>query len=157
MKFISFLIFLVAISSSLSEAQPKHKRMFGPPDKIRELEKVKLLEVLDMDEETTLKFFTRRNEHLKKMEELNKSCDDELGKIEEKIKNSENDNDPEFTKLVDDYLTEQDRFNAERKAFLNNVKDILTPIQLAKLVVFEQRFREEIREILYRDKRREIK
>ena len=157
MKFISLLIFLITIGPQLTDAQPKHNRLFGPPDKIKELEKVKLLEVLDMDEETTLKFFTRRNEHLKKMEELNKSCDDELSKIEEKIKSSENENDPEFIKLVDDYLAEQDKFNAERRVFLNSVKDILTPIQLAKLVVFEQRFREEIREILYRDKRKGMK
>ena len=154
MKFISFFVFLIMITSSLSEAQPKHKRLFGPPDKIRELEKIKLIEILDMDEETTLKFFARRNEHLKKIDELNKSCDDELSKIEERIKASENENDPEFTRLVNDYLIEQDRFNAERKDFLNNVKDILTPKQLAKLVVFERRFREEIRDIIYREKRR---
>ena len=67
MKFISYFIFLIMIFSSLSEAQPeKHKHMFGPSDKIRELEKIKLIEILDLDEETTLKFFARRNEHLKK-------------------------------------------------------------------------------------------
>jgi gas vesicle protein len=154
MKFISFFVFLIIITSSLSEAQPKHKRLFGPPDKIRELEKIKLIEILDMDEETTLKFFARRNEHLKKMEELNKSCDDELSQIEEKIKTSNNENDPEFTRLVNDYLVEQDKFNSERKDFLSSVKDILTPEQLAKLVVFERRFKEEIRNIIYREKRR---
>jgi hypothetical protein len=155
MRFISFFIFLIIIVSSLSEAQPeKHKHMFGPSDKIKELEKIKLLEILDMDEETTLKFFTRRNEHLKKMEELNESSDNKLEQIEEKIKSSENENDPEFTRLVNDYLVEQDRFNMGRKDFLNSVKDILTPKQLAKLVVFERRFKEDIRDILYRYKKR---
>jgi hypothetical protein len=131
--------------------------MFGPSDKIKELEKLKLLEILDMDEETTLKFFTRRNEHLKNMEELNESSDNKLEQIEEKIKSSENENDPEFTTLVNDYLVEQDRFNTERKDFLNGVKGILTPKQLAKLVVFERRFKEDIRDIIYKVKRRGMK
>lgn len=157
MKFISIVVFVIIITTSLLEAQPKHKRMFGPPDKIRELEKIKLIEILDMDEETTLKFFARRNEHLNKMEELNKSCDNQLELIEEKINDSENENDPEFTKLINDYLAEQDRFNNARKEFVNSVKDILTPKQLAKLVVFERRFKEEIRNIIYKEKKRGMK
>ena len=149
MKVISLFVFLLVFASSLSEAQPeRHKPLFGPPDKIRELEKIKLIEILDMDEETTLKFFARRNEHLQRMEELNKSGDNKLIQIEEKIKSSENENDPEFVKLINDYIVEQERFNVERKDFINRIKDILTAKQLAKLVVFERRFREEIRHIL---------
>ena len=35
-----------------------------------------------------------------------------------------------------------------KRQFIDSIKDILTTEQIAKLVVFEQRFREEIRRII---------
>ena len=38
--------------------------------KFEELEKIKLIEVLQMDEETTLRFFARQSEHKKQQDEI---------------------------------------------------------------------------------------
>jgi hypothetical protein len=42
----------------------------------------------------------------------------------------------------------------ERERFFNSLNDILTYKQLAELTLFERRFREEIRDVLFHKKRR---
>jgi len=100
-KIFLFLIVL-AFSSGLLNAQegmgrPDHK---GPGEKMKDLEKAKLIEALNMDEETTLKFFARRNAHMEQMEGLRKKEDEQLDKIDELIKNSSDQNDPQLKKMI---------------------------------------------------------
>src|SRR4030066_465995 len=49
-------------------------------EKFEQLEKIKLIETLEMDEETTLRFFARRSEHRKQQDEIQE-------KIRQKIDN----------------------------------------------------------------------
>ena len=79
MKKLLFVIFFVAFIVSINAQQERH-RWKNEIDKYEQLEKVKLIEVLNLDEETTLKFFARRNESKSKMREIN----DELHKLMDK-------------------------------------------------------------------------
>jgi gas vesicle protein len=147
LSFLFLLIFSVTIFS-------QHDRRNGPRDKIEALERIKLLETLDMDEETALKFFARRNEHMERMKVLMDEVDTQFNKIKNKISATKDDNDPELKKLVDSYLATHKKMDEEREGFFNSLSDILTYKQLAELTLFERRFREEIRDMLFHKKRR---
>ena len=82
MKVLFFTVSLMIVLSIQSLSQmhdrpPQHMR-----DKLNQLEKIKLIEVLAMDEETTLRFFSRRNGHKVKIDELVKRTDEIITQME---------------------------------------------------------------------------
>jgi hypothetical protein len=139
---------MLFFSSALIIAQEGRHHHKGPGEKMKDLEKAKLIEALDMDEETTLKFFSRRNAHMEKMEGFRKQEDDQIEKINELAESTDNPNDPQLKKMIDDYLKIRNDMDEERRTFINSLNDILTYKQIARLVAFEPRFRDEIRKII---------
>lgn len=129
----------------------RHERM-KPMQKMEELKKVKLIEILQMDEETSVKFFTRRSEHMKKIEGLNEAGRLKIDQIDELIKDQKEKNDPVLKKVIDEYLQVQENVMRERQNFFKVESEILTTEQMAKLVVFEERFRNEISGLLFRER-----
>ncbi|OGU72161.1 MAG: hypothetical protein A2V93_08685 [Ignavibacteria bacterium RBG_16_34_14] len=145
-------ILVILFFSSIIYSQPHRKG--DSREKIEALEKIKLLEVLNMNEETAIKFFARRNEHQGKMKGLFDELDEKLGKLKDKISSVKDDNDPELKKLIDSYFITHQRLDEERKRFFNSLNDILTYKQIAELTLFERQFREEIRDVLFLKKKR---
>ena len=45
-------------------------------DRLEQLEKIKLIESLDLDEETSIRFFARRNDSKNQIRELEKKAED---------------------------------------------------------------------------------
>jgi septation ring formation regulator EzrA len=104
-----------------------------------------------MDEETTLKFFSRFNKHREQMREIDDAGDELLLKIESKIKEGKRD---ELNSLIDDYLKNEEEIPKRKSEFVKSLSDILTQEQISKFLVFELRFREEIRDIILKERRR---
>lgn len=129
----------------------RHERM-KPMQKMEELKKVKLIEILQMDEETSVKFFTRRAEHMRKIGGLNEAGRLKIDQIDEMIKDQKEKNDPVLKKAIDEYLQWQENVIRERQSFLQAASEILTTEQMAKLVVFEERFRNEVSGLLFRER-----
>ncbi len=151
-KGIFSLIFLSLIFSALVTAQPQGRmRAF---QKMEELKKIKLIETLQMDEETSIKFFSRRSAHIKKIDELNELKDKQIGIIEELLKDKKSGS---LKKATEDYFQIIDRIHKERQNFLNSVSDILTEEQIAKFIVFEERFRSQVNELLLKERGRRFR
>jgi hypothetical protein len=131
------------------EFERKHPPHF---EKIEELRKLKLIESLDMDEETTLRFFARQNEHRVKMKQLQSLSDELLNKMESELKADEKTK--SLKTLINEYLLNEEKINEERKAFIKSLDDILEIEQVSKLIVFEKRFNEEMRNILFKERLR---
>jgi septal ring factor EnvC (AmiA/AmiB activator) len=155
MKKLVSLIFLMFFFSSIANAQ-MDDRPPGMPEgrpggmkKIEQLEKIKLIEVLDMDEETTLKFFARRNAHNEKVKQLIDQSKKQLDAIDDKLKEKPVD-EKELNSMIDKYFAEEKEIGKEKEAFIRSLSDILSVTQMAKLVVFEKKFRDEIRDILFK-------
>lgn len=147
------LILIIIMAATLTTfAQIHRQRGKDAMAKIEELEKVKLIEVLNMDEQTTLKFFARRTEHMNKIKELNTKSDELLEKISDSLKNENDKNSTELKKMIADYLTLGNAVSNERINFINSLNDILSYRQISKLLVFEKRFREELRGILFKQR-----
>ena len=121
--------------------------------KIEELEKIKLIDVLQMNEETTLKFFARRSEYQRKVKDLITKANDQLDKISDYIKNNGEKNSTELKKMISDYLSYGQAIAKEKANFINSLNDILSYEQISKLLVFEKHFREELRKILFKSRK----
>jgi hypothetical protein len=151
MKKVILSAAFILLLCSISLAQRDEKK--DPREKIEALEKIKLLETLDMDEETAIKFFSRRNDHKEKIKDMFNELDSERNKIRKKVKTLHDDNDPGLKKLVENYFVIQQKIDEEKKNFISSLTDILTVKQIAELTLFERRFREEIRDILYKHRK----
>lgn len=144
------LLFILLLFPALVFAQGMRDHK-GPREKIEQLEKIKLIETLDMNEQTTLKFFARRNEMRDRVDKLDDSLDAIINNLETKFSNKDGSG---YKELVSKYLSVQKQIAAEHSQFVSSLYDILTNEQVAKLIVFEKRFREEIRHILMRGRQR---
>lgn len=149
---ISAIIFMVLIFSSFGTAQPLGRmKAFH---KMEELKKIKLIETLQMDEETSIKFFSRRTEHIKRIEGLNELKDKQIEIIEDLIVDRKEGN---LKKAVEEYYQIIDKIHKERQNFFNSVSDILSNEQLAKFIVFEERFRSEVSSLLLRERNKRFR
>lgn len=146
MKKLIFIIIILIIPSLL--AQNKRQLHKDQMNKIEQLEKIKLIEILNLNEEATLRFFARFNEHRQQMEEYKKEADDYLGKLKLAIsKPGKNDN---LKESIDSYLALGEKASKSKSEFTNSLSDILTDEQIAKFLVFEMKFREDIRGMLFK-------
>ena len=149
MKKLIFLIISVALLQGISFPQGRehHKEIRA---KIEQLEKIKIIETLKMDEQTTLKFFARRTEFNDKLKDLMDKENNLLDKMDDFIESSKDKNNSKYQGLIDQYFDlDQKIFNA-RKSFIRSLSDILSQEQIAKLLVFQRQFREEVRKILFK-------
>ncbi len=146
------LLTVMSILMLLTSAFAQRQERMRPIQKMEELKKIKLLEILQMDEETSIKFFTRRAEHIRKVEGLNQASKEKINQIEEMLKNTNDINNPILKKTIDEYLQLQENVMRERQNFFKSSEEILTIEQMGKLVVFEEKFRNEVSGLLFREK-----
>src|SRR5436309_2187606 len=89
------LIVVLLIRSALAQPfQPDDRRPF---ERIQHFKKVRLIEILDMKEEQSVRFFARLNDHESTKRELIKDKIDILDKIERLVRNHADEK--EFEKL----------------------------------------------------------
>ena len=149
MKTLLSILFVLTFVFSNYAQEFRHPMQREGRGKIDELEKIKLIDALQMNEETTLRFFARRSEHQNKVRELSQKANEQLNKISDYIKSNGDKNSAELKKMINDYLGYDEAIAKEKTNFINSLSDILTYDQISKLLVFEKRFREELRRILF--------
>ena len=156
MKKIFFITFLVIIASAGIYAQNRGRgdKNMNPLQKIEEWEKMKLIEVLNLNENTSVRFFARRNEHQKRMKEIFDQREELAKRMEDEFNNSPKVSDAVYQEQVNNMIANEVRIQKERENYFHGLSDILTPEQIAKLTVFEIQFRRQIREKLMHGKAR---
>jgi hypothetical protein len=153
MKVLFLAVSLIIVSSMQSFSQmhdrpPQHMR-----DKLNQLEKIKLIEVLEMDEETTLRFFSRRNEHKVKIDKLVKRTDEIITQMEVIFKAGRVYTEAELKSLIEEANTIHTEIVQTKSDFINSLDDILTTDQIAKLIIFERRFKDELKRAMFKGRK----
>ena len=148
---LSFIFATVVLPQNIGQEEGTHKRR-APMKKIEELEKVKLLDVLNLDEATSAKLFTRRNQNRTKIWDIEDKINNDLQNIESEIKNGKDMDVTKIQKLNEGYCNLSMEVEKEKLSFLRSLSDILTPEQIGKYIVFERKFREEIRDLLMKER-----
>lgn len=152
MKNFIFVLTAVLLLACFANAQERMNRNSDAFKKIEELEKIKLIDVLGLNEETTLRFFARRAEYKKAQGDLFASASKILDQMDEAVKKGGDQANPEYKKLISEYLNVENKIVQKRTEFINSLSDILTYQQISKLLIFEKRFRDEIRKMLFKDR-----
>lgn len=145
MKKLIFISLIMIFSVSIINAQMREKpnKERKSLAKIEQLEKAKIIETLDLNEDTAVRFFSRKNEHKKKMREIFLERENIIEEIDNVIKNKEG-NDSYFKGSIVKLTDIDNKIQKEREAYNNSLKSILTNEQIAKLAVFEFKFRREL-------------
>ncbi len=118
----------------------------GPPrERMEQFRKMKLLEYLNLDEETSARFITRYNKHQDEMHELFKQRAEAIDALGEAVKDSR---EKEYQKCINDVLAVDKKIFDARMQFLDGLGDILTKKQQAKVIVFERDFNRDVREMI---------
>jgi len=137
-----FSIILFLNSFTLSQNDDRVNDWSRRHGKIEQLEKIRIIELLDLDEQTILTFFSRRDEHHDQQRSLMDKRDllyDDLYKTF----NSKDEVDY-HSKISEIFAVEREMLK-HRENFFNSLSDILTEKQIAELIVFELNFRKEMR------------
>lgn len=149
MKKVYLLSFiLLFFMTGILVAQRPGKENRRAIEKIEQLERAKLIDVLNLNEENSVRFFARRKEFRDKQRELFQSREVLSKEIEAKLISGIDENEKSLKDDLNNLLSIDEKIVKEKQVFYKNLSDILTPKQILKLAVFDQRFMREIREIL---------
>lgn len=140
------LVLLIIVSQNFAQPYSKHDK--NPKERMEQLEKMKLLEVLNLNEEEAIRFFSRRNEFRDEHRELIQQREAVLYEIELALGKEKSSEQMNYKDKVKEFLKLEEKLLRHRENFLNSISDILTTEQVAKLVVFESKFKQEIRDAL---------
>jgi len=150
MKKLIFLVILMAVITAGTEAQNRNR--MRAHEKIEQLEKIKLIEILGMDEETSIRFFTRHAEFKKVLGENQTRCEKQIDVLNDLVNSGNQTNSTEYKKQLNEFWKLETELLNERKKFYDSLSGLLSDEQVAKLIVFEKQFRDEIRNILMRER-----
>ncbi|MCZ7601525.1 MAG: hypothetical protein C4543_10380 [Ignavibacteriales bacterium] len=143
---IIFSLFLILSISVFAQPMMKHQR--GPKERLEELEKIKLLETLQLSEEIAGRFLVRQKEFRDSQREIMDQRDAVLIEMETALQKGKNVDEYNYGKAVNNLSEMENSLCTHREEFIKSLSDILTVEQIAKLIVFESKFKQELREAL---------
>lgn len=153
MKSINLVLVILFILSTTLFAQRGKWQDEEMRGKFEQLEKIKLIETLEMDEETTLRFFARKSEHYKQQEEIREKVKKNIDNLEVIFISGRVATIEEIKTSINEINSLQLQMEKNRADFINSLSDILSYEQIAKLIVFEKRFRNEVRKLIMKERK----
>jgi hypothetical protein len=144
------IVNVVGISASqIATAAPTNplKQQEGGKAKkqIEQLKKLKLIEVLNLDDATAEKFFVRYNAEQKKVDDARKSFEDAMKELD-KANNSGNSD--KVKQLTQQTLDKNIQLQNTTNGMLRSIREILNEKQYADYLVFEANFQKQLDELL---------
>jgi len=153
MKAFSLLIICVLLVSVELFPQKGKWRDEEMRERFEELEKIKLIESLQMDEETTLRFFARQSAHKSEQKEIQEQIQTNIDELETIFVSGRAVTDADIQLKIDEINALQLQLETNRIEFLSSLYNILTVEQVAQLIIFEKKFRNEVRRMIMRDRK----
>lgn len=153
------MLLLISILSTEIFSQQHHmgNRRGNPRERIDQLEKIKLIEELNMSEEVSVKFFARRNEFREKEKKLHERIDSLSRLIRDKSVNQDvQTSDAEWKKIIEEFISVEKMTRKNKINFVSSLQNLLTPKQMAQFLAFERKFREEVQDIILRGRQKPI-
>ncbi len=152
------VIFLFVFQTFLF-AQPGSDKWYGKmgPERIERLKKMRLIETLNLHEETAIRFNAKYNLHENRIREIHKSFEaiqeklaDLLRQYEEQGKQPKySDKDIKQMQIyIDQMEANRNERNLEEQRYSKELRELFAPEQLAKYYLFQRNFDQELREAL---------
>jgi Spy/CpxP family protein refolding chaperone len=144
-KFLSFALVALLLPSFLANAQSRRNEAQRPAsERIESFKKVRMMEAMKLDENQSVKLFARYNDHQDQMKSLERESNELFDKLESQIRS--NASEGEYQQTIGELRSYEKKRTEERQRYFNELKDVLTPKQLAEYMVFERNFARDLRE-----------
>lgn len=153
MKTIYLAVMILLFFSGINFSQRGKWQDEELKGKFEQLEKIKLIETLEMDEETTLRFFARKSEHQKMQQDIQEEIGMIIEQLEVIFKSGRVATIEEIKSSINEINALQIQLEKNRADFINSLSDILSYEQIAKLIIFERRFKDEIRKMIFKERK----
>lgn len=140
-KFKTFVAAVVLLLTGLSGSCIFAQDDFR--DKIEDIKLEKLTKKLDLDETTKASFIDKYKSFSKSMRQLNQKRAKTYKLMTENIESGNG-----LDTLVNQLLDLEGQINGKREEFVTDMKNILNSKQIAKMIVFERKFNNEIKKLL---------
>lgn len=154
MRRVLHLLPLFLLVTSVMNGQPPRPEGRGH-ERVERLKKVRMIEVLGLSEDQSVRFFARLSEHEKSVRESMKLRSDLLDRIERTVRGGGSEKDLE--KLFDEVRDTDSRIHDEKQRFFSGLSDLLSVEQRGKLLLFERQFERELREAMRELRQRRMK
>jgi hypothetical protein len=115
-------------------------------ERVEQYKKIRMMEVLGMDEQTSIRFFARYNKNVEMMKDLRQRQVHALTEIQKLRKSKASDS--EYAKVIAELRSLEDQVNQTKSKYVDELKVVLTNKQLAEYLVFELRFQQNLRELV---------
>jgi hypothetical protein len=148
MKNVLIIVVSIFVLTCLTFSQPDRDRMMKNKGKLEQLEKIKLIEALDLNEDTAVRFFARRNDSRKEVGNLEDKIDELMFQLEDSFDLTDKNTESNQKQMLNEILSLRENIEQKRSLFAKSLTDILTTEQICKYIVFEKKFRDEIRDVL---------
>jgi hypothetical protein len=140
---IGILLLCFVLITSAQEQRPQEPPL---PHKVEQFKKMRLIEELHLDEETSIRFFARYNKQMDAIREIEWQRNTIIKQLKELIHSNANANEIETT--LKNYEKFEGQIADVRAKFVEGLKDIFTPKQIAEYLIFEQNFNQNLREVI---------
>jgi hypothetical protein len=151
MKYILGLILLISIVAFQEESVAQRRGGYEGhqrqrPERLEKFRKMRLIEVLKLNEEEAVRFFAKQSAHEDKTHELMQKRNDLLDEIEKNIREK---GDPaELVKVSDATMNIDKDIFTERQRFQDELRKLLTLEQFGKYIMFERDFGRQVRDAM---------
>jgi hypothetical protein len=115
-------------------------------ERVEQFKKIRIMEVLGLDEQTSIKFFARYNKNLEVMKDLRQKQVQALARVQTMKKGKASDND--YAGVIGELRSLEDQVSQTKSKYIDDLKDVLTNKQLAEYLVFELRFQQNLRDLV---------
>lgn len=127
-------------------SQIRHQRAQGGQERLETLRQVKMIESLELDEETAARLSVLYREHQQKNRSILQELDRLIDALETAIERGAPD--AELQTIMSQIEEQRTLHHENRIQFYNNVERFLSPRQVAALVVFERNFQRDVRRLM---------
>ena len=119
----------------------------GPAaERITHYKKIRLMEAVKMNEETSIRFFSRYNTHEENIRTIGKERNELIDRLQDL--NTSKADDAEIESVIKDIKMTEEKILEERVKFIDGLKDILSLKQISEFIVFERNFNKNLRELM---------
>lgn len=145
--FIIVLLFFAVQTSAQDMFDDSPRKGRFQHDKLEELRQLKLMEELNLDEETSVRFFKRQSDFRKTLQGIMEKRDAYMKELSESLIDGDKE-DSFYSGIIDKIMkVEQDLLQSKR-TFFNSCSDILSKEQIAKVLVFDFKFFKQLRGLM---------
>lgn len=137
-----YKIFILIVSAALFSLNSAYSQD-DFREKLQEIKLEKLTKKLELDETTKAVFTEKYKAFAVEMRELNKKRASAYKKMTENIESTSG-----LDSIVNSLLEYEQQINDKRESFVADMKTILTAQQIAKMIIFERKFNNEIKKLL---------